>query len=98
MYIKVHESYRKVVAVCDEHLVGKKFEEGKKQLDVRENFYKDRAISKELLIPMLQRLLKEDATFNIVGEESIKTAMEAGIIHQGHVAYVQDVPFALLLI
>ena len=39
VYIKVHNSYRSVVAVADSDLLGKRFEEGIKQLDVRENFY-----------------------------------------------------------
>ena len=67
MYVKIHESYRKVVAVCDSELVGKKFEEGKMQLDVRENFYNGEEVDEEKLMEILQRELAEDATFNIVG-------------------------------
>ena len=38
---------------------------------------------------------KEDATFNIVGKESVLTALEAGIIKEDGVMKIQDVPVAL---
>jgi len=49
MFVKIHDSYRKVVAVCDDDLVGKKFEEGKKQLEVGESFFKDEEVDVERL-------------------------------------------------
>ena len=39
MLVKIHKSYRNVVAVCDSDLIGKKFEEDKFQLDLKESFY-----------------------------------------------------------
>jgi hypothetical protein len=47
---------------------------------------------------MLQDLNKEDATFNIVGKESIKTALEAGIIKESGIIKIQDIPIALILL
>ena len=38
--IKIHMSYRNVIAVCDEDLLGKKFEDEKRQLDIKEGFFK----------------------------------------------------------
>lgn len=98
MYIKIHESYRTVVALCDANLIGKKFEEGKKQLDCRKNFYKDKLINKEEAIKLLQKLSDNDATFNIVGKKSIQTAIEAGLITQNAVNTVQNIPFTLTLV
>jgi len=95
---RVHQSYRNVVAVCDSSLLGKKFEEGKRQLDIRENFYKDRELSKEEAIKLMQRQSKEDATFNIVGEESVSAAIEAEIITKENVGKIADIPFALSLL
>ena len=97
-FIKLHKSYRSIIAICDSDIVGKKFEEGKMQLDVRETFYKDREIEKEDLILLMQRQQKEDASFNIVGKESVKAALEAGIISEDSIGKVQDIPFALTLI
>ena len=97
-HLKIHKSYRNVVAVCDEDILGKKFEEGKKQLDVRENFYKDREVSSEDLAKIMKMQKKEDATFNIVGIESVSLALEEGIITENCVGKVDGVPFALLLL
>jgi hypothetical protein len=95
--IKIHESYRKVVAVCDSSLVGKKFEEGKMQLDVRKNFYNGKEVSDEKAFQMLNSLSLDDATFNIVGEESVKIAKKAGIIDDANVGKIGGVKFALVL-
>ena len=39
MLIKIHKSYRDVVAICDSELLGEKFEEGERILEVRESFF-----------------------------------------------------------
>lgn len=96
--IKVHDSYRRVVAVADKELIGKKFEQGNRQLDVRENFYKGNEFSEEEAVRQLQRHAVEDATFNIVGNKSVKAALQAGIIGEGSTSKVSGVPFALKLI
>jgi hypothetical protein len=98
MRIKIHRSYRTVVALCDTNLVGKKFEEGKKQLHLRENFYSEKEISREEASRVLQMQAKEDATFNIVGEEAIGLAIEIGLISEQDVGYVDKIPFTLILI
>ena len=41
---------------------------------------------------------KEDATFNIVGKESVQTALEAGIIKEQGIIKIQEVPIALVLL
>lgn len=98
MFIKIHKSIRSVVAICDSDLLGKKFEEGKKQLEVRENFYKGTEVDKKELIKIIKRQLIEDATFNIVGKESIQTAIETNIITKEAVAKIKNIPFALVLL
>ncbi len=97
MFLKVIGSYRNVVAICDENLIGKKFEEDKFQLDVKENFFKEKKVSEEEAIRMIRNLSVEDSTFNIVGEESINTAKKAGIVSDEVVKKIQNVPFALVL-
>ena len=96
--IKVHESYRKVVAVCDAELIGRKFEEGKMQLDLRENFYKGEQFDDRKIVELIKKHFKDDATFNIAGEKSVKAALDAGIISEGNIGKVGGVPFALLLL
>ncbi len=98
MQIKIHRSYRNVVALADSNLIGKKFEEEKFQLDIRENFYKDKELAKEEIIKILKRQSEEDARFNIVGKESIQTALEAQIITKSNIGKIANIPFALTLI
>jgi len=98
MYVKIHKSYRKVVAVCDSELIGKKFEEGKKQLDVRDNFYRGEEFEAERVREIMKSELADDSTFNIVGKESVKLALESEVISEGNIGRVSGVPFALVLL
>ena len=98
MYLKIHKSYRHVVAVCDKELIGKKFEEGKRQLDVRESFFKGEEFGPQEVIKRMQLEVLEDATFNIVGQRAVAAAIEVGIINKEHVTHIQGIPFALTLL
>ncbi len=102
IYIKLHKSYRALVAMCDANLIGKKFEEkfsgGIKQLDLRENFYKGEEVSEEEAIKLIRYQAKEDSTFNIVGKESIEAAHKAGLIDKKFVKTIQGVPYVLVLL
>ena len=98
MYIKIHKSYRNLVALCDADLIGKKFEDEKRQLDCRENFYKDKLVTKEEAIKILKQQTKEDATFNIIGKKSIQASIDAGLITKESVYQIQNIPFTLVLI
>jgi uncharacterized protein len=98
MFVKIHESYRKVVAVCDSEIIGKKFEEGKRQLDVKESFYRGAKFDSELVKKIMIENKANDATFNIVGEKSVKIALESGIITRGNIGKVGGIPFALVLL
>ena len=40
---------------------------------------------------------REDSTFNIVGEESINSALKAGIILEEGIKRINNIPFALVL-
>ena len=99
MLVNIIKTYRTVVAVCDKELLGKKFESGIFQLDVKESFYhgKDEPKSKEQVIELMKSFSNEDATFNIVGKKSVAAAVEAGIIDQEGVGEISGIPFALVL-
>jgi len=96
--INIMHSYRDVVAVCDSELLGKKFEQGKFQLDVKESFYRGEEVDEEKAISLIKRMSREDATFNIVGKKSVNAALKAGIIFEDGIKKIQDVPFALVLL
>lgn len=97
MQLKIHDSYRLIVALADSSLIGMRFEEGNRQIEVRENFFKGEELTEEEVVALLQDMYKEDATFNIVGKESVAAALKAGVISEDGVFTIQDVPVALVL-
>jgi len=96
--VKIHKSYRDVVAICDSNLLGKKFEEGKFQLDIKESFYKGEEKTKQETISFMQNMSKEDSTFNIVGEKSVNCAIKSSIISKNGIKKIKNIPFALVLL
>jgi len=97
MFLNIIKSYRDVVAVCDSEILGKKVEEGKFQLNVKENFYKGQKVAPESLIKTMRKMSVEDATFNIVGKKSVNAALKAGIISEEEIGRIKGIPFALVL-
>jgi hypothetical protein len=98
MILNVIKSYRDVVAICDTKLLGKTFEEGKFQLEVKGSFFKGKETPEEKVIETMKYMSEEDATFNIVGEESVNAALKAGIISKEGITKIQGVPFALVFL
>ncbi len=100
-YINIIKSYRDVVAICDAELLGKKFEQDKFQLDVKENFYnfkEGQQVDENKVREIIQKMSAEDATFNIVGEKAISLALQEGIIAEDSVKKIDGVPYSLVLI
>ena len=97
MFVNIIKSHRDIVAICDKELLGKKFEEGKFQLDIKENFYKGKEVDSESLIEIIKKMSTEDATFNIVGKKSVNVALKIGIISEEEIRRIDGVPFALIL-
>jgi hypothetical protein len=97
MYVKIHKSYRGVVAICDSDLISRKFEEGNSELFVRENFFKGEEKTDSEIEEIMEDLKKEDATFNIVGKKAIAIALKVGLIKKEGIRTIGGVPFALVL-
>jgi len=98
MFVRIIKSYRNVAVVCDEDLIGKNFEDGEFKLYVKEDFYKGDSVSKQRAAEIMKEMSREDATFNIVGKESINTAIESEIISPDSVKEIQGVPYAMVLL
>ena len=97
MFVKIHKSYRDVVAICDSELIGKKFETEKSQLEIKENFFKGEEYNKKQVLEIIKNLSEEDATFNIVGEKSTSLAVESGIVNKNSIKKIKNIPFVLIL-
>ncbi len=98
MFVKVQNSYRYVVGICDKELIGKTFQEGNFQLNVKESFFKDKQVDEKQAEQLLIDMNMEDATFNIVGEKSTNLALKLGIIQKNGIKIIDNIPFALVLV
>ena len=98
MYLKKIPAYRDIIAISDSELLGKKFVEGKKQLDIKETFYKGELLSEKEVEEVMLFGIKEDATFNIVGERAINLAIKIGLITKESVGVIDKIPYSLILL
>ncbi len=98
VFIKIHEDYRKIAAVCDSDLIGKTFEEGKFQLKANEHFYKGKEYDEPKAIKILNNAKMDDACFNFVGEMAVDLGIKVGVVGQTHVLKIQGIPHALALL
>ncbi|KXB02267.1 hypothetical protein AKJ44_00930 [candidate division MSBL1 archaeon SCGC-AAA261F17] len=84
-----HTQGETLVTICDEELIGEKFEEGELKLEVKNSFYEGEEASVEECI----NALKEATIANLVGS-IVKHAIKAQIINPKNVLRIQDVPHA----
>jgi hypothetical protein len=98
MLVRIIKSHRDIVAICDSDLIGKKFEEGNLQLDIKESFFSGKKMNEEEVMDVIIKMSQEDATFNVIGKESIDTAIKIGLIEESEVKTIQGIPFVLILL
>lgn len=95
MIVKIHKREdRTVVAVCDSDLVGRKFEEGDKQLDLTSDFYKgEERDDKEV-----GDIIRNADILNLVGENSVKLGLQEEVITKDHIITIAGIPHAQAII
>jgi hypothetical protein len=77
-----------LIGACDEKLLGKKFEDGKFQIDVKKDFYDGKRITSKILKKYL-----EDATIaNLVGEETVNSAIDIGLVDPECIIKIKGIP------
>lgn len=90
MIVKTHERKEgSIVCVVDEDLLGKKFEENDLQLDLNSDFYK----GDEKTFEEVGDLVRNANGVNLVGERTIKLALEEGIIDESMVKKISGIPY-----
>jgi hypothetical protein len=91
MIVKVHKKQEKtVVAVCDDDLLGKRFEEGDLQLDLTSDFYAGTKMDEK----EAGDLVRNADIVNLVGEQSVKLGIEEGIVEKDRILKVDGIPHA----
>ncbi len=88
----VQTSGKNLVVICDKELLGKKFKEGKYQIEVKESFYAGSEASVEKCL----EALKSATIANMLGS-IVKHATEVGLIERGCVLEIQGVQHAQLV-
>ena len=86
-YVKIHNNF---IAVCDEDLINKTFEDGNTRLEVSARFYKDKLLDyKEV-----KNLLANGINLNLVGNKCVKLALDNKIIKKENILYIKGIPHA----
>ncbi len=86
------------MAICDTELLGKKFEQGRLQLDLTGEFFNGEEKTEDEILEIVKNADREDATFNIIGSQSVQLALKAGIIDKKGIKKIQGIPTALTLL
>jgi len=91
VYMRVSETHEHyVVAMCDKQLLGKTLTEGNIKFKVSEEFYGGELVDPKTCLSHLAK-----ATIaNMVGKKSVQTAINAGIVHEQAIIFIEGHPHA----
>ena len=94
IFFKIHLTPEgNVLAVCDEEIIGKTFEDEKFSFTVYERFYgNEKADEKKV-----EKLFKEHHNINIVGKKCVDIAIRKGLITLKNVIMIAGIPHAIIL-
>ena len=82
-----------LIGACDEKLIGKKFVDGKFQIDVTREFYDGERITAEVL----KKYLENATIANLVGEKTVQCAIKLGLVDPDCVLRINGVPHAQMV-
>ncbi len=90
--VKIHKlsDGRIMLAICDPELLGKKFEDGKLQLDLSSEFYKGEEMDDEKILSYIDRTY----IINLVGEESVEFGIKHKLIEKSNIVVIKKIPHA----
>ena len=90
MIVKVHQTHegKKIVAVCDEELIGKKLKEKNIQLDLSSEFYNGEKKSEKDIL----KLFDDAYIVNLVGKKAVNLGKKVGLVLESDAIYVQKIP------
>lgn len=82
-----------LIGACDEHLLGKKFRDGKLQIDVAKTFYDGERVDKK----KLEKFLLDATIANLVGNETVKCAIDLGLVDPKCILKIKGIPHAQIV-
>ena len=83
-----------LLVVTDSEIIGKLFEEGKKQIDLTSEFYKWERKSKE----HARELIKASRHVHLTGKQAVALGVKLGLVNPGRVLVVQGIPHATVIV
>ncbi len=85
-----HSTHGLLLVITDEDILGKRFEEGKRQLDLSAKFYHGEQKTKE----ELKKLIPKARHLHLTGKHTLAVAIELDLVHSDKILWVQNVPHA----
>lgn len=90
MILKIHKlDNKKLLAICDSELLGKKIETEKLILDLNSNFYKGEKKEEHEIL----REINNISSINAVGKKTINFLIKNKIIKEKNIKKINDVPY-----
>lgn len=80
----------RLLVITDSLLLGKRFEEGRKQLDLAKAFYQGEEQSAE----EIRKIIMTAKHLHFTGKEAVALGIELDLIASTHILYVQKIPHA----
>lgn len=92
--IKIYRQGKDIlVSACDKNLLGKKFRQGKLQIDASEKFYGGETVDTKTL----EKYLGEATIANLVGKEAVMCAIKLRLIDKTCILTIKGVPHAQMM-
>lgn len=85
-----HSPHGTLLVITDREILGKVFEEGRIQLDMRKKFYLGEHMSKE----KVKELLKSARHIHLTGKHSVAVGIELEVINNDKILWVKGIPHA----
>lgn len=95
MIVAEHKSDSgRVVSLCDDSIIGKKYSEKGLVLDLSSDFYKGKKMKKE----DAEKECKKAYIVNCAGKKSVELVKKLGFVTEKNIIKIKDIPFCQCLI
>ncbi len=92
--IKIYETEKgRMTLICDPELIGKKFVENNKVLDIQKEFYGGILVEEDEVI----EIIRNSEIMSFIGTKSVNIAIKEKIIHPDAVIKVKGIPHAMYI-
>jgi hypothetical protein len=87
-------SNKVILTVCDLSILGKKFTEKEKILDIKKTYFGDNRINYDKFVEKK----KKAYMIHAIGEKSIQTLLTLNIIKGRNISYISKIPYTMVIL